>query len=373
MTTLHAARTRRGAGLLIAVCIAGVGGPAAADQVGESGQPGINTRVGGVRASMPGPSMGPRKGSLLNRPSPILPPSPPRASRPVGGDLPGTIGNPYPARPNYGSGGLDKPCYNPGWSGNRGDDDGVVIGGNGTTVDGSTSSDRFRLRFHLGAGAYTHSCKHHHHGVGHCNYCRPNYYGSWYNTWWWYDRPSVVYGGPWYGTDPFVTSGQTAASTALATGALATQTQPRELTPIELADLYWQEGRLDQSAAQFNEYLRSAPDDTDAMRYLAVLMIDQKRIEEGVAMLAMAYSKTPSLASRPLPASELPGGLNQMRKRVNTLSAHANRVKTGSAWLAMAVLVQSEGREEIARLLTERAGAAGLDETVKNEMLSALK
>lgn len=370
MTTPNAAHRWLAGGALAAASLLLPCAPTLADQPGESKQGGINMRVGGVRASMPGPSMSPRKGSLLNRPSPILPPSPPRISRPVNVDRPtSTAGNGFAARPTFGSGGLDKPCYNPG----RPDDNqtGGIIGGNGTTIDGSTASDRFRLRFHLGAGAHKHPCGHHHHG-GHCGYCRPTYYGSWYNNWW-YDRPSVVYSGPWYGNDPFVTTGQTAASTALATGAVASQVQPRELTPIELADIYWQEGRLEQSATQFNSYLRTAPDDTEAMRYLAVLMIDQKKIEEAVAMLAMAYQKTPVLASNPLPAAELPGGLNQMRKRVNALSAHANRVKTGSAWLAMAVLVQSEEREDIARMLVERGGAAGLEESVKNEMLSALK
>jgi tetratricopeptide (TPR) repeat protein len=251
------------------------------------------------------------------------------------------------------------------------------VAADGTTIDGSTQSDHFRLRWHIGA-----DCNKPGHG-GHDGHWPRNcnnfpYYPTWWSGWWGYgsgynNYPNYVYSGPWYGTDPFVTQGtaSTSSTTSSANNTGTTQA-PRQLSPIELADEAWQSGHMNEAVRYFKEYLSGAPDDTDAMRFLALAYIDQKKLDEGVALMAMAYEKTPQLASRPLPAADIPGGDEQMRRRVNTMSAYANRTKTGSAWLMMAVLVQSEGREPIAKTMAERAAKAGLSEKVASELIGSL-
>jgi tetratricopeptide (TPR) repeat protein len=210
--------------------------------------------------------------------------------------------------------------------------------------------------------------------------CFPNvWYPTWWSGWWWYNSypsyPQYVYSGPWYGTDPFVTDG-TATTYPATTDAPAGGTQAdqaaREPSPIELADAAWQAGRLTEAVRYMKEYLATAPDDADAMRFLALLKIDQGKLDEAVALMAMAYERMPRLASRPLPASDIPGGTAQMRQRVNTMSGYANRAKTGSAWLTLAVLVQGEGRDSVARTLVGRAERAGLKPTLVSELNDAL-
>ena len=249
--------------------------------------------------------------------------------------------------------------------GHRGQD------GNGVHVDGSYHDDHFRLKWHVGPDCNKHNID-----------CYPGYrwryplYNYW-NSWWFYNSyypgyDYTVYSGPWYGTDPFLTTGQPAASQPAQASTSTTPSSVRALTPIELADIAWQNGDMRQAISQFKEYIASAPDDLDALRYLALAYIDDRKLDEAVAMMAMAYERMPQLAARPLPSSDVPGGDAQMRRRVNAISGYANRTKTGSAWLTLAVLIQSEGRESAARPIVDRAARAGLNPRVAAEMTAAM-
>ncbi len=323
------------------------------------------TMVGG-RAMLPSPGSGTgRNRTLLNRNRTLLPASP--APRAASG---GTASN------------VNRAAARHNWTGSFGCGDrpvaetrcGIPNATDGLTVDGSYRDDRFKLKFHVGSGYDGNDgCHKPRYCATSCNtYC--GYPLGWTWGWGWYDStPYVVYSGPWYGTDPFVTQGQASAATPAAPAPAAAATQPtREPTLIERADEAWQLGRPDVAAGLLKEYLRAAPDDADALRYLALTLIDQRRVEEGVALMALAYEKLPQLASRPLPASAIPGGRDAMRKRVNAVSSLANQTRTASAWMTLAVLIQGEGRSDVARRILRRATAAGLSGSAAMELRAAM-
>lgn len=362
----------------LAVCAS-----ALADQSDNSASAGARP-AGGPRMSLPGPRMGVgRGGSLLyrgagprpnmeyrgnggardgggapNRPMPL----------PTGPRDPGT-GRPMTGGPFFGDG-----STNNGWDWNQHDRADQSNSG-GFHADGSVDDDHFRLRWHIGPDCHKPDHDHDHDHNHWPSYCwRYPLYNYW-NSWWWYNSfypgyNNTIYSGPWYGTDPFLTTGQPAATQQPASS--STPSTPRALTPIELADIAWQNGDMPQAISHFKDYIAGAPDDMDALRYLALAYIDSRKLDEAVAVLAMAYERTPQLASRPLPASDVPGGVRQMRRRVNAISAYANRTKTGSAWLTLAVLIQSEGRESTARNIVDRAAKAGLNPKIVAEMTAAL-
>ncbi|HYE03008.1 MAG TPA: hypothetical protein VD963_07210, partial [Phycisphaerales bacterium] len=83
--------------------------------------------------------------------------------------------------------------------------------------------------------------------------------------------------------------------------------------------------------------------------------------------------RQPSLAWTPVDPLALPGGAAGMRRRVESAVGHANRVKSASAWLTVATLMQSEGRDALAAKMLDRARAAGLSVPVYREMSQALR
>lgn len=231
----------------------------------------------------------------------------------------------------------------------------------GSHVDGAYAGDKFKIKFHLGSS--------------YPDYCIPSghyfhYPLSWYRSSWSYDEPPVIYSGPWYGNDPFVTSGVVPAQAGAQQGQQTAQ--PRELLAIEKAELAWRGDQIDEATRWFREHLDAHPDDTDAMRYLAMVLIDDRRVDQGVALMALAYEKNPKLAARPLPSDVLPGGASELRRRVNAVSIYANQTHTASAWLTLAVLMQAEGREPVAARILRRAIDSGLTKSIADEMTLSL-
>jgi len=315
-------------------------------------------------------SVGGQGGLPLNRTRTLLPPDA-AISRPVRA-APVTTGPGFTSGPGFANG-LVKPIVGPG------PDRGIPAGTGGgyyfnpndagiynpgTTISGSYSSDRLKLRFHLGAGCNT---------IYYPNANASCFPLSWYRSPWRYDSPTVIYSGPWYGTDPFVTQGVTQAQTLAAQQQLQQQqAAERALTPVERAEVAWRAGQTDDSIRFFREHLDKEPTDADAMRYLALVLIDDRKVEQAVALMAMAYQKDPKLAAKALPLDILPGGELGQRRRLIQVSTYANRIKTGSAWMTLAVLMQSERRDDAAAKMVEKSRAAGGNPSVLDELALSL-
>jgi hypothetical protein len=108
------------------------------------------------------------------------------------------------------------------------------------------------------------------------------------------------------------------------------------------------------------------------MRLLAVALVETGQLSDGAATVALAYHTDPGLASKPIPP-QIFGSAERARDDVRRVSIYANRVKSGSAWLLVAVLMQAEGRESVARSMVQKARAAGLEAAVADRLLATLR
>ncbi|MCW5766651.1 MAG: hypothetical protein KIT68_11830 [Phycisphaeraceae bacterium] len=171
--------------------------------------------------------------------------------------------------------------------------------------------------------------------------------------------------------DPFVTSGAARSAPAGRPAAVIEVRKP--LTLAERGDLHMQESALGSAIDSYREYLASSDTDASVMRRLAVALLEQNKVVEAVAMLAMAYDSDPDLAATPLDLSAL--GLNKV-KRFEQLLARANiyaaRTRTASAILLQTALLQGAGRTDAARRTLDRAIEAGLEARVADRFRDAL-
>jgi tetratricopeptide (TPR) repeat protein len=147
---------------------------------------------------------------------------------------------------------------------------------------------------------------------------------------------------------------------------------PREPTLLERADAMLMYGEAKAAAQAYRKYLEDVPDDAAAMRSLAIALLAQRRFDESIAVLAMAYEKEPRLARTPIDPAFF-GEPSALRRQVNAAVTYANRVNSGSSWLLVAALMQAEGRDDVALRMATRARETGLRENVASEFADVLK
>jgi hypothetical protein len=149
----------------------------------------------------------------------------------------------------------------------------------------------------------------------------------------------------------------------------ATQTEPEpELTPYEIAIGWMQAGDGAAAANWFEEHLRQFPTDLVAMREYGLALIDADRIGDGVAVIGYVYDLMPGLASQSVRPDFWGGSAARLRRSVTATVRVAQRSPSGNAWLAVAVLMQAEGRDDVALRMLERAADEGLSPAVADRM-----
>lgn len=243
---------------------------------------------------------------------------------------------------------------------------GVVVG-DGLQVNGDYRGDKWNLHLHLGSGATILED-----GRVYYPYASRRYYwrdGRVYSyPGWYYYRPSYYYSNR--PVDGVLTQ---QVDYSLRTPQVA-QPQPApeapapELTALEKARLFMAADDLDRAIQYYREHLDEDAEDVGAMRAMGVAMVEAGRLEDGVAMIALAYRTDPLLARTPLDLATL--GLDG-RRYDNLLSRtlhFARRVDSGSAHLAGAVLLQADGKVAGAGRVLDRAEKAGLDDEVLDPM-----
>ena len=202
-------------------------------------------------------------------------------------------------------------------------------------------------------------------------------YGN--GRWWWSGRRhGVIIGDDWYwrsrrgwwGYEPYYDLGArpfrstySAVDPNLMPGRRAEfrDVKPQEpLTPYQLALIGFERGRYADAAAALRTHLTADPEDVASMRLLAVALLGSRRAADASAAMRLAYAIDPVLAARPLDfgAAKLPA--TAPRDLVRLASTFANRAGTGSGWLLVAVLMQADGRVELADKMLDKAIAAGL-------------
>lgn len=144
------------------------------------------------------------------------------------------------------------------------------------------------------------------------------------------------------------------------------------LPSMDRALLYWRAGKLTAAQAALRSHLVDKPEDTKAMRLLAVMMLDDGHDTDAAALMLSAYRKDPSLA-----ASQLDPAIYQISdarwKQLRDAALEgAQRSRTEGGWLLASVMLQSDGQKELARDMLDRSRAAGLDSGVGQSMKAAL-
>lgn len=228
----------------------------------------------------------------------------------------------------------------------------------GFRLDGEYVDDNLRVRLHLGSDL---------HRLRRSN-C-PSYWrttsgvyftGYGYSTYGWpYSyRPPVVGQPPIpYATTP---TAQTAA-------------QPEPVTAIESARWSMMIGAYEDAAKAYREHLVDEPDDALAVRELGMVLMETKRVTEGVAVIALAYDMDPSLAAKAIEEVMFPGGARDLRHAVTRAVTFGHKTKSGAAWLTVAMLMQGQGRNDRALEMLERAELVGLNPDIVEAMKRELR
>lgn len=133
------------------------------------------------------------------------------------------------------------------------------------------------------------------------------------------------------------------------------------LTVVQQADAALAERNAEAAIELYEEHLAADPDDAVAMRSMGIALAAAGRLEDGFALVRLAYFRDPGLAKVAVDPGLLgstPAGLRRLLVRC---VQRAHRENTSSAWLMVAVLMQGEGRAEPGLRMLERADELGLE------------
>lgn len=254
--------------------------------------------------------------------------------------------------------------------GAHGESDVIIIPrtASGLNFNAAFHGDRLKLGLHLGLNDNCFVVPGHHH---HDHF--PFFSG--FYPWWYAAGAYDLYNG-WYNYGyPTVQGTYADISTAQQPQAPAPAAPSEAAHPVterEVGDLYLRSGESRSAATSYRAYLKKNPQDGMVMRSLGMALFESGQTKEAVATIAMAYRVEPSLAENPFPADVLAGGAEEVRTNIRKASVYANKTKGAAEWLTVAVLMQAEGRDDLARTMLDRASAAGLDPALALRLRQAL-
>lgn len=264
------------------------------------------------------------------------------------------------------------------------------FGPGGINVDGSYRGAKWTVNYSFGSGwggpGNGGHGGHGHHNGGGGGWNGGGWYGTWGNGWyvgswnspygwgWYWDRyrPYGYASGPIESRSGPVDWSLLPGVNPKTADSAAEQLPKAPLTKIELAREAAGARKADEAAALYREHLKTAPDDVEAMRQLAVCLIEGKELNAGIAMLRDLYTKDPTLADRPFDGTAMGLDGGRLREVVVKLSPVANKLKSPSAWLGVVVMMQAEGRKVEALRAVQKAKDAGLERAIVDRFLAAL-
>jgi tetratricopeptide (TPR) repeat protein len=145
--------------------------------------------------------------------------------------------------------------------------------------------------------------------------------------------------------------------------------QPRVTTGADLGHTYLQLGDGESAMRVLMDHIRDYPNDTQAIRAIAMAYLMLGEAENGIRQIGRAYRQSPWLASRPLTGLLSPQDHGYMLDIATQVAVQQN---SADAWLTVAVLMQAEGRFNAARQAAQRARNAGLAPEVADTFIGAL-
>ncbi len=228
-------------------------------------------------------------------------------------------------------------------------------------------------------------------------YYTPRFYWGWdHASWWgfprgggayyppvsysgdrWYVRtyPSRRWGWPGYSGSQWywgpIDGQPSAAYQAPATDSSAGEPAPVQLSGVELGMALLRAGDLARAIAELRDHLDADPEDYHAMRVLGAALIENRETGDGFAMIRLAYGSDPALGGERLDG-RLFASAKRLRDAVRIAVKAAHREPSSSAWLAVVVLMQAEGRDDVALKMLERAKDNYLSEEIARALEAGL-
>lgn len=129
---------------------------------------------------------------------------------------------------------------------------------------------------------------------------------------------------------------------------------------LERADYWMVNGRSDDAIKLFEEHLATQPDDDGANIRMGLALIESGRVASGNELIHSIYAANPALASVSLEDTLARWGASRVRMMVSRAVTLANHTGGAADWMVVAVLMEAEGRYELAARMLERAKSAGL-------------
>lgn len=148
---------------------------------------------------------------------------------------------------------------------------------------------------------------------------------------------------------------------------------PSTLPPLERGVLLWSTGERANAITALREHLKTNSNDANAMRTLALVMLDDKRFDDAAGLMRLAYRTDATLAATPIDVTKLGLTTSRTRDLVTAATAAAHKTNSASAWLVVGALMQSEGRDVLAGRMIDRAAKAGLERTISDAFKANLK
>jgi len=247
---------------------------------------------------------------------------------------------------------------------------GTVVDSSALYVNGSYTNNNLSVDFHLGANPGLENCRVLWPNNG-CNYYP--YYG-YYGGWGWYNN---YYDGYYDNSDQHYSVIDGALVQPIfvqlpAAAAQAPQEPPPPPTDDQIAASLLMSGDAQGAVEKYRVYLRDNAGDAAAMRALAIALVVSGEPEQGVAMMSMAYRTDPTLADKSIPDHQLFRSDADLRLALQKSVTFANKMKSASSWLTVAVLMQAEGRKDHALRMIDRAEGLGLDAALVKRFKTAL-
>ena len=156
----------------------------------------------------------------------------------------------------------------------------------------------------------------------------------------------------------------------------ASMQAPVELPPratVELAREAARDGRLDDAITHYQAQLGESPEDAGAMRELALVLLMDKRDDDGVAMMLMAYRTMPEMGAYPAWLDEIGLDASRARAIVQRQVGRAHRIGSAADFLAATVVMQGQRRAAPAQRMLKEAEDAGLDAAIVENLRRALE
>lgn len=138
------------------------------------------------------------------------------------------------------------------------------------------------------------------------------------------------------------------------------------------ADFAFAADEPEEAAALYREHLATTPDDLGARVRLAITMLETGDVAGATKEIHEIYETDLSLADVSLGVTV--GGWSgpRLRAAVTRTVTHANRTGEARAWMTVAILMEAEGRPELAAKMLERAEGAGLDAELASRLAAMI-